>query len=92
MSIYINQSFITIQLDTGISLAGASNAKIHYTKPDGVTGYWNATTSGNFIEYLVQNGNLDQIGYWIWQGEATMSDGRKAVARSVRQRVQAEFT
>lgn len=92
MSIYINQSYIKIQLDTGIDLTGATNAKIHYTKPDGVTGYWTATVNGNFIEYLVQNGNLDQVGYWLWQGEAVMPDGRKAIARSIKQRVQAEFT
>lgn len=91
MSIYINQSYINIQLDTDITLSGATDAKIHYTKPSGSTGYWTGTTSGENIEYEVQPGDLDEAGIWLFQGEVTMSDGRLAKARTVRQKVLPEF-
>lgn len=91
MSIYVNQSYINIQLDTDVDLTGGTGAKIHYTKPGGETGYWNGTVNGENIEYEVQPGDIDESGIWLFQGEVTMPDGRLAKARTVRQKVLPEF-
>lgn len=90
MSIYLNQSYITIQMDTDVDLSAATAAQINYTKPGGTTGSWTATTNGQNIEYEIQNGDLDESGVWLFQGEATI-DGRSAVTRTVRQAVLERF-
>jgi hypothetical protein len=67
MPLYNNQSLITITLDTGIDLTAASNKRILYKKPNGIKGYWPATSTGNTLTYNVQNGDIDQVGIWTVQ-------------------------
>lgn len=86
MSIYLNQSYITIQMDTDVDVSTATSSKINYTKPGGTTGSWTASVNGQNIEYEVQPGDLDETGVWLFQGEATIG-GRKAITRTVRQAV-----
>lgn len=54
-----------IKLDAGSSLAGYSVLQIHYLKPDGTEGYWDATqvetTKGRYIS---ASGDLSPNGVW----------------------------
>ncbi len=56
-----------ISLVSHVSLASASNPRIYYTKPDGTTGYWAATISGENVIYQVLASGLNMLGVWRLQ-------------------------
>lgn len=87
MSIYVGQGYLTITLDTGISLAGAASPRIYYKKPDGTEGYWEGTISGENISKQLDNDDLDQAGIWQFQAYCTIG-GLTAWGEVVRERVQ----
>ena len=64
MAIFKNQNLLTLTLQTGIDVSGASSALVLYKKPSGSTGTWTATVSGNDVVYDVQAGDLDEVGTW----------------------------
>ena len=67
-SIYKNQSYLTIYLDTNETLTTATNLKILYQKPDGSTGEWSGTADDTTkIKYTVLDDDLDQAGQWYFQ-------------------------
>ena len=80
--IYINQGYITIELETGVSLSGASGQVIKYRKPSGTTGEWTGVISGTKLTYEVQEGDLNQAGTWRLYGEMTI-DSRTAITDAV---------
>jgi hypothetical protein len=73
MAVYVNQSYLTITIDTGISLGGASAPKINFRRPDGTRGSWTATIIGNILTYDLQPGDLNKSGIWKLQGEFTIA-------------------
>jgi hypothetical protein len=73
MSYYAGQSNILLTLDTGTSMASATNTKILYTKPNGLKGSWTATASGNTLQYQLANGDIDQHGTWKFQAYAEIA-------------------
>lgn len=73
MAIYKNQSLLTLRLNAGIDVSGASEAKILYRKPTGVTGEWTATVSTTYVVYDVQTADLDVAGKWSIQSKVTIS-------------------
>lgn len=75
MSIYKDQSLLTIILETGLSLTTATDPKILYKKPDGTTGFFTATIARTKLTYDVQNGDLDQTG--VWQLQASVQIGER---------------
>ena len=67
-SIYKNQDYLTIYLDTNETLTGSTSLKILYQKPDGSTGEWTGEINSlTKIKYNVQPGDLDQAGEWKFQ-------------------------
>lgn len=64
---YINSGIITITLDTGIPLTGATVTKIKYQKPDGTKGEWTASVNGTSLQYDADNDDIDQAGTWQFQ-------------------------
>jgi hypothetical protein len=65
--LYTGSGLLTLTLDTGRDLTGASNPKILYQKPDGTKGEWTATISGQSLTYAVINTDIDQAGVWKLQ-------------------------
>jgi len=65
--LYTNSGLITLNLDTGQDLTGATNTKILYQKPDGTKGEWVATKSGQSLTYVFSNTDIDQSGVWKFQ-------------------------
>jgi hypothetical protein len=72
-NIYKGQGNITISLDTGISLAGASSPVILYQKPTGAKGQWVGAISGTLITYNVGATDIDQAGSWFLQAQVTIA-------------------
>lgn len=75
-SVYKNQDYLTIYLDTNTALTGATSLKILYKKPDGTQGEWtgeisniasNSSYSDSGIKYAVESGDIDQAGEWGFQ-------------------------
>jgi hypothetical protein len=84
MKIFKNQGYTTIELDTQISLAGATNPRILYKKPNGISGEWVATVDGTTLVYEADNDTFDQVGVWSFQTKITI-DGRDAFGSVVSQ-------
>lgn len=67
------QGLLTLSLDTGISLASATNPKILYVKPDGTKSSWVATINGTKVEKDLSNTDIDQAGVWQVQSYVEIS-------------------
>lgn len=62
--IYKNDHGTLISLQTGINVGEAGALGIRYQKPTGEYGMWVADASGTYVNYFVQNGDLDEAGLW----------------------------
>lgn len=60
--LYVGMSGVKLIVDTGINLNGASKVALKVKKPDGTEVEWIGTASGTKIEYVLQDGDLDQTG------------------------------
>ena len=80
--IYKNQSALRIQLTCDQSISGASAKRIHYQKPSGAEGYWNAevadVSTGAIYYDVVDTSILDEIGTWKFWAFVIFSDDREA--------------
>lgn len=72
---YLGDVGTVIELDTGVSLAGASALSIEAARPDGTTVSWTATATGTSVRYTTQAGDLDVSGAWVLQAKATIGSG-----------------
>ena len=64
-----------IILDVGTDVSTATDLRIVYKKPNGVSGYWPAQLDPEDptkIYYIVQEGDLDVVGVWIVQAYVEM--------------------
>lgn len=68
-SIFKNQGFLILKLDTGIDLSLSVNRKILFKRPDGVSGFFTATIEGTKIVYQFNNTDLN-VAPGIWQFQA----------------------
>lgn len=92
MSIFKNQSYLRIQLSTGVNITGASDTKIYYRKPDDTVDSVAAqvlTANPGVIYYdLIEDDPLlDQTGNWRFWAWIEFSDGRVARGDDVAVRV-----
>lgn len=92
MSIFKNQTYLRIQLTTGVNITSALETKIYYEKPDGEKGNVDATVSDAtmgiiYYDLIVDNSILDQIGSWRFWAYIKFSDGRIARGDSVSVRI-----
>jgi hypothetical protein len=66
--LFKEQSLLELTAPTGLDdLNTASTTEIHYRKPSGATGAWNATVDGENLVYDLQNGDIDEPGKWMFQ-------------------------
>lgn len=80
-NIYKNQTKLRIILNVGDDLSAVNSQKIHFQKPNGVKGSWNAVADGanRSIYYDVQQDNeIDQVGTWKFWAELNYNDSRVA--------------
>jgi hypothetical protein len=87
MSVFVNQGYLNITLDTGIDITSATATLILYKKPDGITGYFEADvvdTTKLFYEF--KNEDLDLKGMWKFQAFARI-DGRNTWGSVVQKQV-----
>lgn len=71
--VFNEQGYLQIKLDTGITLSGAANPRILYTKPNGVTGFWaGSVTETTKIVYQLSNASIDIYGLWKFQAFCTI--------------------
>jgi len=85
---YKNEVGTSLRLDTGVDLSGINEQQIRYEKPDGVTtGTWVASLLSSysveagkvigtyFVEYTLQDSDLDTVGVWKLQAWVADSTG-----------------
>lgn len=63
---------VKIQLATGIDLSSATSPKILYENPNGVSGEWDATISGQNIEYTTATTDITISNLWKFQAQVTI--------------------
>ncbi len=79
--IYTGQSSLTIRVSTTCSLVSAESCEIRYIKPDGTEGAFTASvldSSAGIISYDVNEGDIDQAGWWRFWAHITFTGGRSA--------------
>lgn len=89
--VYVGDTGTLIELDTGVSLTGATMLEIHALKPDGTLVTWPATAALNKLQYTTQSGTFDQAGVWSMQASVALPSG-KWLGETVLMRVYAEMT
>ena len=76
--VYLNQTKLTIEINTGIDCTDATEVKIKYRKPNGETGEWSAEKSQTdpiLIKHKIVAGELNAVGTWTIWSSVTFSDG-----------------
>ena len=76
METFVGDS-INLRLSTGIDVSAYSINRIRYVKPNGNTGYWNASADPSDVtvmQYTMNNGELDIRGTWIVQAYVQEGD------------------
>jgi len=75
--VYKDQPY-TLTLDTNNSLAGASELKILYRKPEGTTGELAGSDTGTSIQASVPGATNDTEGVWSFQTSAIFNGDTNA--------------
>ena len=81
--IYVGQTALTLQLDTGIDLSTASSALMKFIRPDKTVGQWvaviDAPATDGIISYDIASAtDLDQSGIWKRWAYITFTGGAVA--------------
>mgnify|MGYP006279449747 CR=1 FL=1 len=72
-TVYVGDIGAILRLTSSVDLSAATSAAIKYRKPSGATGEWSATIyDSTGVQYVVQDGDLDESGQWTLQGYVTM--------------------
>lgn len=74
--VYVGDIGTAIELDTGVSLVGATVTEIKVRKPSGIVETWTATVSGTKLRYVTLTDDLDQEGVWRMQASVTLPSGK----------------
>ena len=86
MGIFKKQSSMSFKVLTYIEISGADNCILKYRKPSGEEGSFPLTiedeTEG-ILRYNVQNGDLDEDGWWTFWAYITFIDGRTSAGEPV---------
>ena len=80
--LYSQSSLLTIELETGYNLAGVTNTKILFRRPDMTVGDWPATVSGTKLVHEVLNGEINMPGNWSFQAYFEVG-GKTAIGKEV---------
>jgi hypothetical protein len=90
MILFTGQSLITIKLDTGIDVSGATMKRMLYKKPSGVKGYFPVTSVEGTTKLVVSNlspADLNEQGPWEMQAYVEIG-GLKGYGKIIKQEVQ----
>lgn len=72
--IYIDEVGLTILLDAGQDITGATDVTIEVLKPSGTTDSWTAEVfDSQYVKYVTVEGDLDEVGIYKLQIELTLS-------------------
>jgi hypothetical protein len=74
--VYVGDIGTAIELDTGVSLVGATVTQIKVRKPSGAVVTWTATVSSTKLRYVTLLNDLDQEGVWRMQASMTLPSGK----------------
>lgn len=89
--IYLNQSKLRLQLNTGVTIESGDVLYIKYKKPGSTTtNTFTAEelgTTNGAIYYDFQAGELDTIGLWTFWAYIVFDDGGVAAGEAVKLRV-----
>jgi len=81
--IYLGQTDLTIYLNTGKDITGATSVKVMYKKPDETEGEFIGTIDNatqGIIKYVVTNANdLDQLGRWFFWAKIVNAQGKISI-------------
>lgn len=67
MAKFITSGYMTLTLETGIDLSGATNATILYKTPSGRKGEFSATIDGTTLTYQLTDNDVAVSGQWEFQ-------------------------
>jgi hypothetical protein len=91
MSIFKDQSYLRIQLSTGVNITDALEISIYYRKPDATIASVTAqvlTSNPGVIYYdMPATSFLDQTGNWKFWAFIKFSDGREARGETVTEKI-----
>ena len=88
--IYVGQTALTIELATGVSLSGSS-VYVRYKKPNGDTGQWDATITGDtIVKYSAQVDDIDQAGEWTFWSKVVFGDSTWAPGEPIKETIYEE--
>jgi hypothetical protein len=86
VSIHVGQSFFDFRVEMFQDLNNGVGV-IYFKKHDGTVGSWDAVVDNTQLVYVVQDGDIDQNGWWEFQGIVTMPDGRKIIGEKFIQEI-----
>jgi hypothetical protein len=74
--VYVGDTGTAIELDVGVSLAGATAQSIEARRPDGTTVSWAASVfETTKLRFITTNSTLDMAGDWKLQARVTLPSG-----------------
>lgn len=92
--IFVGQSGLRIQLNTGVDITDSISLLIKYRKPGGSTGEWAANSAGDTggVIYYDPTGTseIDTPGVWTVWAYVTFADGRIGIGNPAQIRVKME--
>ncbi|MBO8173493.1 MAG: hypothetical protein H0Z33_16620 [Bacillaceae bacterium] len=72
---YVGTTGVKLVVQTNEDLTNAVTTSIIVRKPDGTIVEWGGVPNDTKIEYVIQEGDLDQAGVYRVQAKAIMVDG-----------------
>jgi hypothetical protein len=72
---YVGQTWLRIELTTGVNLTGATSPLIKYKKPSGTNGQFVASIDdavNGVLSYEFTSGDLDEAGTWTFWAHVTI--------------------
>jgi hypothetical protein len=82
--IFVGQTKLRIELETGTSLANVSSTQIAYINPNKQQGAWTATVDGTKVFYDVVSGDLNIAGEWRIWSVVTFADNKVGIGEATR--------
>lgn len=76
--VYVNQTFLTVTLETKQNIENAQQTLIKYRKPSGLQGSFNATVtdiSKGILTYKFTEGQLNEVGQWTFWPYVVFGNG-----------------
>lgn len=76
--VYVNQTFLTVTLETKQNLENAQQTLIKYRKPSGLSGQFNASVvdaDKGILQHKFTEGQLNESGQWTFWAYVVFQNG-----------------